>query len=146
MAARSEAQQEIARWRDGVDKKLDVLFEKIDEGAADATKHREGLREVMAALSLAIRDLANEVAMQKPIAAGHIELRATVAAQGAALLELTKAVAEMQPDVRDYREKRAEARGAFQAAMLVRYLIGTIVAAVVFAAGYLIRIRGADAP
>jgi chromosome segregation ATPase len=120
--------EQIARWMGSVDETLKTLKERVDEQGTDAKKHRESLQDVIAALSLSVRDLANELAMQKPIAAGHQELRNTVSAQASQIATLTNDVAALKTTVSGFQERYFEQRGAIKygvtLATVIKYLLG----------------------
>lgn len=132
----------LARWMGSVDEKLTTLT-----GNSEDTKvHREGLYKVMEALSLGVRDLANEVQALKLITAGHQELNATVLKQGMQLTQLSSDVVDLNKTADDYKERLAEVRGAGKLATWARnaaWMIATVIAALF---GYLLRHQRTDMP
>jgi hypothetical protein len=120
--------EQIARWMGSVDETLKNLREKVNAQGDEAKQHRESLRDVIAALSLSVRDLANEVAMQRPIAAGHQELRNTVSAQAVQISAITRDVSDLKTTVGGFQERYVEQRGAIKygvtLATVIKYLLG----------------------
>lgn len=85
------ATAELERWRGNVDARIDRLIEvceqhrdEIKDDREEARKHRQGLREVIAALSMSVGTLAENVKRMEPTVADYRDKAAE--ARGAAKL------------------------------------------------------------
>lgn len=80
--------QELERWRGRVEERLDKLILDCSEERRGSSEYRKDMRIVIEALSESVRACTREVRV------------------------CSQEIAEMKPLVVDYREKRAEFRGA----------------------------------
>lgn len=107
---------EDARWRDSVDRKLEALSEKIDKGDEAAAQHRDGLKDVIGALSMAVRDLTNKLAEQ-------------ASRQGDKLDEQAKATTNHEIRLKAIETLIAEGRGMGRLALWLKGLVVGVIGA-----------------